>query len=411
MRRTLLPLSFAAVLLYLSAGSRSTMPQASCQDSGEGICALLLKPDETTIKEHKNSFVSYLHTINQENYDEFKKGYGGKASIALPIDGIPISFGLGGNYDEYKQSLSKLDEKLGYSASNSESLEILKKITPPEAYIHFVECIKLHHPDQKQGLVIRIEPEPDPKLFLVSILWSPSGTSPSEVPVTQSTVSTIGDSPQTLLPKGEVLYHDAWRYIVLKRKPGASVSVTLDIQGASAHAELPSNTKGVFDAIANNDVDLVKEYLDSGVSPNVQDESGGTAFYEAAGSGATDIVKAMLPYNPNVNFVWHSTESAYTPLMCTVIAGHADTVKALLQIPGINKNQQDIVGQTAFHKSCRNDAGYAGNIAVVQALINGGVDQSVTDKYGYTAWKHVQVGETSKVYKAELLQILTPQAN
>ena len=172
---------------------------------------------------------------------------------------------------------------------------------------------------------------------------------------------------------------------------------------------LISDEKMFFDAIGQNKVEFVKESLANDISANLTDENGQSAFSLATELGKTDLIEAMRPYHPDVNFILRPQTSRYTPLMLAAINGQADTITALLKFSELNKNQQDAAGQTALHKACRIDTGYAGKVEAVEALIAGGVDQGVRDKYGYTAYKHVKNEDPIPAHKAQLLSILTPQ--
>lgn len=171
--------------------------------------------------------------------------------------------------------------------------------------------------------------------------------------------------------------------------------------------------QGLFNAIEANNLTLAKAYLDGGASPNVIGIDGDTPFYRAAARGRTEILTAMLPFHPDANFVADPRDGGYTPLIVASMLRHVDVIKLLLQLPGIDKNRQDVSGQTALHKACREDPGNLAKLEVVRALVEGGADQSVRDKYGWTAYRHVTSDRAPISIKAQLLasHVLAPQSN
>ena len=337
---------------------------------------MLLKPDIITLRTHSDATIAFLHTINETNYEAFKSEAGGGGSYLGIIS-------LGGNYAQFRENLHNLDETNHYMRTDKELVDYVQHIVPDAARNAFVECIRLHHQPNKQ-LVVVLKPEPDPSLVLVSISYIPHG-GPPEATVTGSQVFVGSNEAPSFIQSGTKLSPNVWTHIIIKRKPGAAVSITLNIQGDSATQSLPADRFGIFDAIATGDIDYVQAYLDSNVSPDVTDQNGETAFTCAAESGKTAILRAMLPYHPNVNATWNS----YTPLMLAAMGGHADIIRTLLQVPGIDKNKQDDGGRTALHWACRDDPPRVGNADAVRALVEGGVDQSIQDKYCWTAVHHV----------------------
>ena len=86
-----------------------------------------------------------------------------------------------------------------------------------------------------------------------------------------------------------------------------------------------------------------------------------------------------------------SQETARSPendaLMRAARAGHADTVKSLLNSPGVNVDARDENGSTPLIEAARN-----GHDGVVEALLIARADVKAKDKQGKTALMYASEG-------------------
>jgi ankyrin repeat protein len=92
----------------------------------------------------------------------------------------------------------------------------------------------------------------------------------------------------------------------------------------------------LFSACKQNDLDRVRELLDHGADPNVQDFHGWTALMEASREGHADVVRLLLlddRTDPNMkdNLGWAAWIHA-------IREGNTDVVKLLKAFSGWNRN-------------------------------------------------------------------------
>ncbi len=73
---------------------------------------------------------------------------------------------------------------------------------------------------------------------------------------------------------------------------------------------------------------------------------GATALYAAARNGHVEVVKYLLSMGADPNLA--TTKNAISPLHTAVAHGHPKVVEALLEKPGVNPYQVNVLGQTVF---------------------------------------------------------------
>ena len=84
----------------------------------------------------------------------------------------------------------------------------------------------------------------------------------------------------------------------------------------------------VHKAAALGDIEVVKQFLDSGTDVNAKDETGGTPLDEAAGWGRNDIVELLIAKGADVNAKFDDDGS--TPLHLSAWRGHFETAELLI---------------------------------------------------------------------------------
>ncbi len=93
----------------------------------------------------------------------------------------------------------------------------------------------------------------------------------------------------------------------------------------------------LFDAVKNNQIEIVKELLDRGANVNATDENGNTPLHWAAKNVHTDIVELLIDtYHVDVNI---QNEWGNTPLHTAAFYGHPNVVSLLIK-KGANVNAQ-----------------------------------------------------------------------
>ena len=123
--------------------------------------------------------------------------------------------------------------------------------------------------------------------------------------------------------------------------------------------------------------DRVKRLLDEGEDVNKRDEYGWTLLMAAACEGQTEVVRLLAEKGADVNLV-NEKQGGMTALMMAVRWGHVDTVKALAEL-GANLDYRNNHGVSAFSMSI-------GNEAMLQVLIESGVDINLRDHQGRSAF-------------------------
>ena len=84
----------------------------------------------------------------------------------------------------------------------------------------------------------------------------------------------------------------------------------------------------VHKAAALGDIEVVKQFLDSGTDVNAKDETGGSPLDEAAGWGRNDIVELLIAKGADVNAKFDDDGS--TPLHLSAWRGHFETAELLI---------------------------------------------------------------------------------
>lgn len=118
-------------------------------------------------------------------------------------------------------------------------------------------------------------------------------------------------------------------------------------------------SRGFFEAILANDIDLVENELSDGINPNIKDEHGYRALWVASAQGHNIIVNALLSRGADVNAInYHGT----TALWIASQLGNSEVVKVLLK-HGADPNIIDNSGNTALFW-----ASYKGHKEIVALL-------------------------------------------
>ncbi len=96
----------------------------------------------------------------------------------------------------------------------------------------------------------------------------------------------------------------------------------------------------IHEAAALGNIEVVKQFLDSGTDVNVKDKTGGTPLDEAAGWGRKDIVELLISKGANVNAKFDGDGS--TPLHLSAWKGHFEASELLITADAdVNAKMED----------------------------------------------------------------------
>jgi hypothetical protein len=158
--------------------------------------------------------------------------------------------------------------------------------------------------------------------------------------------------------------------------------------GSSGNEDLNAKDKdgrtALFDAATTGNTDRVKALIAAGADVNAQHDNGQTALMDAALRGNPDCVKVLIAAGADVNA---KTQGEYTALVAACLtcylpdAGaihrYEETIEALIAA-GADVNAKATDGQTALMHVDR------GSVAAVKALIAAGADVNAKDNSGCT---------------------------
>lgn len=106
------------------------------------------------------------------------------------------------------------------------------------------------------------------------------------------------------------------------------------------------NEQKFFDAIKNNEIDVISYFLDIGINVNLSDNKGNTALISAIYYGHEDIVKMFLNA-PSID-INLSDKRGNTALIWAIHLYHQYIVEMLLRSKDIDINLPDNDGKTAL---------------------------------------------------------------
>lgn len=147
--------------------------------------------------------------------------------------------------------------------------------------------------------------------------------------------------------------------------------------GFSPMAHAQSREDSLLQAVANNDVGIVRTLLASGANPNARNDRGHPALLVAAIKGSPEIVIALTEKGALVDL--GSKDDGFTPLMAAAAKGDAQIVRMLL-VKNAAVDARDDKGGTAMMA-----AALGGHAGVLSMLLANGGDVNADDKGGTTA--------------------------
>ena len=132
----------------------------------------------------------------------------------------------------------------------------------------------------------------------------------------------------------------------------------------------------IIDASRNNDINRVRQLLQEGADPNIQDNYGLTALFIASKRNI-NIVELLLNNHadPNIQSI-----DGFTALMIASSDNRYINIVELLLHRGANINIQDNAGKTALIV-----ASHFGHIEIVELLLDSGANPDIRNRNGHTA--------------------------
>jgi hypothetical protein len=154
--------------------------------------------------------------------------------------------------------------------------------------------------------------------------------------------ASVDLSPQTSLKTGETTPRVA---------PGRStqtVAVSKEVKERSTQRrqrELSQEERELFQAVLNDDAQLIDRLLDAGVSPNATSRGGWTPLMWATIDGRVAIAQKLLQHGASVNV---KNNRGMTPLMYAAWNGQGDLARLFIE-HGARIHDRDSNGATALY--------------------------------------------------------------
>ena len=141
------------------------------------------------------------------------------------------------------------------------------------------------------------------------------------------------------------------------------------------------DTTAVIEAVARGDEAKVKELLDSGINPDLQDYDGWTPLMWAVQDGNISMADILLEAGADPNLVDYDEETA---LLLAIYQNNVDAIKTLAGA-GAEVNLADSTGWTPLMSAA--SYGYAES---VKALLEAGADPDSRDMDNFTAFLYAK---------------------
>ena len=155
----------------------------------------------------------------------------------------------------------------------------------------------------------------------------------------------------------------------------------------------------LYEASANNNVELVRLLLDIGADINLANRAGETPLYVASLFGYVNIVRILTERGANIN---KANKNGETPLHIASQNGQVEVVRILLE-KGANINKFDYSSETPLYV-----ASEAGNEEVVRILLEKGAEINKANIDGQTplmiavSYGHLEIMEALLEYGANI---------
>jgi ankyrin repeat protein len=160
------------------------------------------------------------------------------------------------------------------------------------------------------------------------------------------------------------LWYNLLQEKMKKINRGVGTSQSAEVMPQSAEV-MPQSTiliKNIFDAIENNDINKVEEFLNNGVNIDIKDVNGYTPLHNAIIKGNIEIVKLLLDKGAHINA--RDNHFNETPLFIAAKTGKQKIVELLLE-KGADVTISDKNNYTPLYIAAKN-----GYTEIVQLLLD-----------------------------------------
>ncbi|MEL7648117.1 MAG: ankyrin repeat domain-containing protein [Sedimentibacter sp.] len=141
------------------------------------------------------------------------------------------------------------------------------------------------------------------------------------------------------------------------------------------------DTAVMAEAVAIGNVEKVKELLNDGVYPDVQDGDGWTPLMWAAQDGNVEMINILIEAGADPNVIDYYEETA---LIRAIYSNNVEAINSLI-LSGADPNMADSSGWTPLMYAAAN-----GSIEMVTALLHAGADSELRDANNFTAFLYAK---------------------
>jgi len=156
-------------------------------------------------------------------------------------------------------------------------------------------------------------------------------------------------------------------------------------------------TERLFEAASQNNVEQIREAINSGLPVDLRDGEGRTALLVATRANAVDAARLLISLGADVNAKDHIEDS---PFLYAVAEGRLDILKMTVEA-GADLSSTNRYGGTALIP-----AAHHGHVETVRFLLSTDIDINHVNKLGWTALlEAVILGDGGPVYQ-EIVKLL-----
>lgn len=144
---------------------------------------------------------------------------------------------------------------------------------------------------------------------------------------------------------------------------------------------MEEDVTAMIEAVAEGDVERVKELLNDGIYPNVQDIDGWTPLMWAAQDGNVEMINTLIEAGADPNIIDYYEETA---LIKAIYSNNIEAINLLI-LSGADPNMADSLGWTPLMYAATN-----GNIEPVKALLDAGANPELKDVNNFSAFLYAK---------------------
>jgi ankyrin repeat protein len=144
---------------------------------------------------------------------------------------------------------------------------------------------------------------------------------------------------------------------------------------------MEEDVTAMTEAVAEGNVERVKELLNDGTYPDVQDMDGWTPLMWAAQDGNVEMINILIEAGADPNIIDYYEETA---LSKAIYSNNIEVINALI-ISGADPNMADSTGWTPLMHAATN-----GNIESVKALLEAGANIDDKDENNFSAFLYAK---------------------